>query len=46
MNDVRAKGIQKHQTVFSLDFDTWRDLIDAYGIEKCIIPDREEHESV
>ena len=42
VRDAREKGIQKHQTVFSLDFETWHDLIDAYGIEDSVIAHREE----
>ena len=34
--------IEKHQTVFHLDFDNWRDVVDAFQIKECIIPHREE----
>ena len=37
-------GVQKHQSVFCLDFDTWQDLIDVYDIKECIIPHRQEEE--
>lgn len=40
--ESRRKGIQKRQAVFSLDFDTWRDLIDVFGIKESMIPHREE----
>lgn len=43
-SEARQKGIEKHQAVFSLDFDTWRDLIEVYGIKESIIPHREEEE--
>ncbi|KAL8725024.1 MAG: hypothetical protein Q9166_007623 [cf. Caloplaca sp. 2 TL-2023] len=38
--DEQAKGTQKHQAVFHLDFDTWEDLIDAFDIKHSIIPHR------
>ncbi|KAL4895452.1 Nse4 C-terminal-domain-containing protein [Aspergillus ambiguus] len=43
-SEAQKKGIQKHQAVFSLDFETWRDLIEVYGIKESIIPHREEEE--
>lgn len=45
-SEARRKGIQKHQAVFSLDFDTWRDLIEIYGIKESIIPHREEQPQI
>ncbi|RDW72489.1 non-structural maintenance of chromosomes element 4 family protein [Aspergillus mulundensis] len=42
---AQQRGAQKHQSVFSLDFDMWRDMIEAYNIESCIIPHREEEEN-
>ncbi|KAI9726620.1 MAG: nuclear protein [Chrysothrix sp. TS-e1954] len=40
----RTRGKQQH--VFNLDFDTWRELIDWFGLEgkKSIIPDRSMQE--
>ncbi|KAJ5573966.1 nuclear protein Qri2/Nse4 [Penicillium hispanicum] len=43
-SEAQKKGIQKHQAVFSLDFDTWKQLIDVFRISKSIIPHREEQE--
>lgn len=43
---AQEKGIQKHQAVFSLDFDTWKNIVEAFNLEEtsCIIPHREERE--
>ncbi|KAL1971015.1 hypothetical protein VTN77DRAFT_2849 [Rasamsonia byssochlamydoides] len=43
-NEARRQGIQKHQAIFSLDFETWHDLIETYQITESIIPHREEEE--
>ncbi|KAL2820501.1 Nse4 C-terminal-domain-containing protein [Aspergillus cavernicola] len=43
-SEAQRRGLQKHQSVFSLDFDTWHDLIEAYSIRDCIIPHRQEEE--
>ncbi|KAL4913954.1 Nse4 C-terminal-domain-containing protein [Aspergillus aurantiobrunneus] len=43
-SEAQRRGIQKRQSVFSLDFDTWKDLIDVYNIEQCIIPHRQEEQ--
>ncbi|KKK11827.1 hypothetical protein AOCH_003738, partial [Aspergillus ochraceoroseus] len=40
--EAQRRGVQKHQSVFSLDFDTWRELIEVYNIKDSIIPHREE----
>ncbi|KAL2868494.1 Nse4 C-terminal-domain-containing protein [Aspergillus lucknowensis] len=37
-SEAQRQGIQKRQSVFSLDFDTWQDLVEAYSIQGCIIP--------
>lgn len=44
--EAQEKGIQKHQAIFSLDFDTWNQLIDVFNLKdrSCIIPHREELE--
>ncbi|KAL8641376.1 MAG: hypothetical protein Q9228_001807 [Teloschistes exilis] len=39
-----TSGAQKHQAVFHLDFETWEDLIDAFELEKSIIPHREDED--
>ncbi|GLI80752.1 hypothetical protein PoHVEF18_009109 [Penicillium ochrochloron] len=41
-HEAQAKRIQKHQAIFSLDFDTWRDIVEEFDIKECIIPHREE----
>ncbi|OJJ48346.1 hypothetical protein ASPZODRAFT_130338 [Penicilliopsis zonata CBS 506.65] len=41
-SEAQKKGIQKHQAVFSLDFETWEKLIEVYGIKKSVIPHRAE----
>ncbi|KAI9367685.1 putative nuclear protein Qri2/Nse4 [Aspergillus egyptiacus] len=43
-SEAQRRGVQKHQSVFSLDFDTWKDIVEAYNIHKCIIPHRQEEE--
>lgn len=41
-SEAVKKGVQKHQAVFSLDFEIWRQLIEVFGITKCVIPHRTE----
>ncbi|KAL2833552.1 Nse4 C-terminal-domain-containing protein [Aspergillus pseudoustus] len=43
-SEAQRQGIVKRQSVFSLDFDTWHDLIEVYGIQGCIIPHRQEEQ--
>ncbi|KAL4941030.1 hypothetical protein BDV06DRAFT_212986 [Aspergillus oleicola] len=43
-SEAQRQGIQKHQSVFSLDFDMWNDLVKTFNIENCIIPHRQEEE--
>ncbi|KAE8386339.1 Nse4 C-terminal-domain-containing protein [Aspergillus alliaceus] len=43
-SEALKKGVQKHQAIFSLDFETWRDLIEVYGIKESIIPHRAEEQ--
>src|SRR5918911_230878 len=45
-SEARRKGLQKHQAVFSLDFDTWEELIEVFDIKECLIPHREEDEEI
>lgn len=33
---------QRNQAVFTLDFDTWEDITESFGIERCIIPHRKD----
>lgn len=41
-SEAQEKGIQKHQIIFSLDFDIWQDLIDSFHIKESIIPHRND----
>ncbi|KAK2799727.1 hypothetical protein FQN50_008375 [Emmonsiellopsis sp. PD_5] len=41
-SEAQAQKLQKHQTVFSLDFETWEDLIEVFDIQRPIIPHRRE----
>ncbi|KAI1921329.1 hypothetical protein LOZ64_001611 [Ophidiomyces ophidiicola] len=43
-SEARDQGIEKFQAVFSLDFETWRDLIEVFDIKKPLIPHRDEEE--
>ncbi|KAI9758756.1 MAG: hypothetical protein M4579_002859 [Chaenotheca gracillima] len=40
--EIKEAGITKHQAVFSLDYKTWLDIIDAFGVKVPMIPDRSE----
>lgn len=43
---VEAKTLEerqesiRNQAVFKLDFDVWEDLVQSYGLQKCVIPHR------
>lgn len=39
--EIQEEGIQKHQAVFHLDFETWEDLIETFELDDCIIPHRQ-----
>ncbi|KAI4166335.1 MAG: hypothetical protein LQ342_000225 [Letrouitia transgressa] len=41
---IQAEGIQKHQAVFHLDFETWEDLIRTFEIKESVIPHRQSEE--
>ncbi|CAP94955.1 hypothetical protein NUH16_006886 [Penicillium rubens] len=45
-SEAQKKGVQKHQAVFSLDYETWYELIEVFKIEESIIPHRKEEEQV
>ena len=45
-SEAQKKGIQKHQAVFTLDFDTWQEINEVYGMKDCVIPHREEASQV
>jgi len=38
----RAAAGTRHQAVFSLDFPTWRALVEAFNIAEPVIPDRKD----
>jgi hypothetical protein len=38
--EKRQNNVQKHQAVFSLDWPTWKKLIDAFDINEPLIPHR------
>jgi hypothetical protein len=42
MNENRAKGISKHQSVFAIDQRMWRGIIKAYNITEPLIPHRND----
>ncbi|KZF22994.1 nuclear protein Qri2/Nse4 [Xylona heveae TC161] len=37
---IREQNVHKHQAVFSLDWETWQGLIEAFDITDCCIPNR------
>ncbi|KAJ5182797.1 hypothetical protein N7492_000413 [Penicillium capsulatum] len=41
-SEAQRMGIQKHQAVFSLDFETFHELVEVFNIQDPIIPHREE----
>ncbi|KAJ5947402.1 hypothetical protein N7466_000417 [Penicillium verhagenii] len=41
-SEAQAQGVVKRQAIFSLDFKTWEQLVDVFGIESSIIPHRNE----
>ena len=47
--EIKEMGIKNHnkfQGVFHLDFPTWREIVDAYEIEECVIPHRQTQEEM
>ncbi|GAB7348728.1 hypothetical protein MBLNU459_g7465t1 [Dothideomycetes sp. NU459] len=45
VNDQRGKESQRHQAVFSMDFSTWKKLIEAFDIKESLIDHRSEQQS-
>ncbi|KAF1961721.1 Nse4-domain-containing protein [Byssothecium circinans] len=45
LEEHRQYNIEKHQAIFSIDFPTWRDLIEAYDITEPLIPHRVAEEA-
>ncbi|KAK2875183.1 hypothetical protein FQN49_001700 [Arthroderma sp. PD_2] len=41
-SEAREQGIQKHQAIFGLDFDTWTQLIETFDIKDPLIPHRDD----
>lgn len=41
-SEAQRQGLEKHQAVFSLDYDTWEDIIKTFGIKESLIPHRNE----
>ncbi|OAX83486.1 hypothetical protein ACJ72_02156 [Emergomyces africanus] len=41
-SEAQAKKLKKHQTVFSLDFETWENLIEVFDIQEPLIPHRSD----
>ncbi|OKL64705.1 hypothetical protein UA08_00657 [Talaromyces atroroseus] len=41
-SEAQGRGIEKHQIIFSLDFELWQDLIDSFNIKESIIPHRDD----
>ncbi|ERF76012.1 hypothetical protein EPUS_08266 [Endocarpon pusillum Z07020] len=40
--EQQAKGSSRNQAVFALDFEVWEEIIESHGIQKSLIPHREE----
>ena len=40
LEEQRKNKSSKHQAVFSLDYSTWRSLIDAFEVKEPMIPHR------
>ncbi|MCJ1445342.1 MAG: nuclear protein [Stictis urceolatum] len=40
--EKKRRAARKHQSVFHLDFDMWRDCVDTFKIRECVIPHRIE----
>lgn len=45
IEEHREQNVQKHQAVFSLDWGTWKKLIQAFSIQEPIIPHRVAEET-
>ncbi|KAF2634805.1 Nse4-domain-containing protein [Massarina eburnea CBS 473.64] len=40
VGEHRAQNMEKQQAIFSLDYQTWQDLIEAFNIKESLIPHR------
>lgn len=45
IHDQRGKDSKRHQAVFSMDFATWKQLIEAFDIQEPLIDHRAEQHS-
>lgn len=45
-SEAQQNGLQKRQSIFSLDFATWEALIETFNIKESIIPHRDEEEEL
>ncbi|KAF2187365.1 Nse4-domain-containing protein [Zopfia rhizophila CBS 207.26] len=45
IQEQREQNVQKHQAVFSLDWPTWKTLIEAFDIKEPLIPYRVQEET-
>ncbi|CAJ0909073.1 18487_t:CDS:2 [Entrophospora sp. SA101] len=43
-SDDYAQGLIKKQLVMEIDMDTWKDIIEVYGINESVIPTRESNQ--
>lgn len=41
LEEQRQKNVSKHQAIFSLDYETWQNLVEAYGDREPMIGHRE-----
>lgn len=42
--EAQKKGIQKHQLIWSLDFEIWQELVETFNIKESTIPHRNDEE--
>lgn len=45
IQEQRDQGVSNHQAVFSLDWSTWKGLIEAFDIKEPLIAHRQDDES-
>ncbi|KAF2465696.1 Nse4-domain-containing protein [Lindgomyces ingoldianus] len=45
LQEQRERNVQKHQAVFSIDWPTWKKLIEAFDIKEPLIPHRVAEET-
>lgn len=42
--EAQQKGIQKHQLIWSLNFEIWKQLVETFDIKESTIPHRNDEE--